>query len=312
MEKISGYDVVLTYSPIEEITGHMFEVFDYYLFLRDYFKTCMLFLGSLPRNKLKLAFETKYIYRFEDIEKDFIQYSEEDIKRGKNIFYFDPSTFVLLCDGNIQALESWKISLLTKKLYGFLCFSDEQLVRGFGNSLSKRITYLQDYRIYNKSGNGFATIDYVKKLPFKHYRRVQRVFDNTGMIYMTFNCRKISPYTVLDYHWRSGCKKSLLVVPEKLDQYDGLDGIEQVEAPVDDLFGKFDVYIYTPVARHFDCSPRLVTECYLQDKKVIVDLDYVDLGLQTRIKDCQNDIQTLDLKDGDKILDIISSARKIG
>lgn len=56
------------------------------------------------------------------------------------------------------------------------------------------------------------------------------------MIYMTFNCRKISPYTVLDYHWKSGCKKSILVVPEKLDQYEGLDGIEQVLAPVPDFF----------------------------------------------------------------------------
>jgi len=28
------YDVVLTYSPISEITGHVFECFDYYLFLR--------------------------------------------------------------------------------------------------------------------------------------------------------------------------------------------------------------------------------------------------------------------------------------
>jgi hypothetical protein len=56
------------------------------------------------------------------------------------------------------------------------------------------------------------------------------------MIYMTFTCRKISPYTVLDYHWRSGCSKSILVVPEKLEQYEGLDGIEQVAAPVQDFF----------------------------------------------------------------------------
>lgn len=142
MEKIFGSEVVLTYSPIEEITGHLFEVFDYYLFLRDYFKTTMLLLGGLTRDKLKTAFESKYTCRFSDIESDLIQYSEDDIKHGKNIFCFNPSTFVLLCDGNIQALESWKISLLTKKLYGFLCFSDEQLTRGFGNSLSKKITYL--------------------------------------------------------------------------------------------------------------------------------------------------------------------------
>ena len=310
MEKISGYDVVLTFSPIEEITGHVFEVFDYYLFLRDYFKVGMLFLGSIPPDKLEIAFNSKYIERFENIKKDLIYYPVEDIKTGKNIFYFDKSTFVLLCDGNIQALESYKISLLSKLLYGFLCFSDEQITRGFGSSLTTKIIYLLDCRIYDKTNHGFKTIPYVKKLPFKHYKRVQGPQQNIGMIYMTFNCRKISPYTVLDYHWKSGCKKSLLVVPEKLDQYEGLEGIEQVVAPVQDFFQKFDTYIYTPVARHFDCSPRLVTECFMQGKKVLIDLDYVDPGLQTRVKDCQEDLESLNLKDGDKIVEIINQARR--
>lgn len=269
----------------------------------------MLFLGSIPPDKLEMAFQTKYIDQFEDIREDLIYYSLAEIKSGKNIFYFDCNTFVLLCDGNIQALESYKISLLTKHFYGFLCFSDEQLTRGFGSSLSKKITYLQDKRIYTTKNPGFKTIHYVKKLPFSHYRLVSGPNGNVGMIYMTFNCRKISPYTVLDYHWRSGCEKSLLVVPEKLDQYDNLAGIEQVEAPVEDFFSKFDTYIYTPVARHFDCSPRLVTECYLQKKNVLVDLDYVDLGLQTRIKDCQDDIKRLDLKAGDPLVEIICRAR---
>ena len=129
------------------------------------------------------------------------------------------------------------------------------------------------------------------------------------MIYMTFTCRKISPYTVLDYHWKSGCQKTLLVVPEKLELYDNLDGIEQVEAPVKNFFQKFDTYIYTPVARHFDCSPRLVTECYMQGKKVLIDLDYIDPGLQTRVKDCQEDFESLNLKENDKIIDIIKQAR---
>lgn len=309
MEKITGYDVVLTFSPIEEITGHVFEVFDYYLFLRDYFKTCMLFLGSIPLDKLKVAFESKYVERFDEVSRDLIYYPVEDIKHGKNLFCFDKDTFVLLCDGNIQALEAYKISLLTKCFYGFLCFSDEQITQGYGQSMLNKITYLQDDRIYTKTSPLFKTVPYVKKLPFKHYKIVQGPNQNIGMIYMTFNCRKISPYTVLDYHWKSGCKKSILVVPEKLDQYEGLDGVEQVLAPVPDFFQKFDTYIYTPVARHFDCSPRLVTECYMQKKKVLIDLDYVDLGLQTRVKDCRENLESLDLKDGDAIVDIISKAR---
>ncbi len=64
MEKINGYEVILTFSPTDEITGHIFEVFDYYLFLRDYFKVGMLFIGSIPLDKLKDAFEDKYVVPF--------------------------------------------------------------------------------------------------------------------------------------------------------------------------------------------------------------------------------------------------------
>lgn len=47
----------------------------------------------------------------------------------------------------------------------------------------------------------------------------------------------------------------------------------------------------------------------MQKKKVLIDLDYVDLGLQTRVKDCRENLESLDLRDGDAIVDIISKAR---
>jgi len=62
---------------------------------------------------------------------------------------------------------------------------------------------------------------------------------------------------------------------------------------------KFDTYIYTPVQRQFDCSPRLVTECFLHKKNVLIDLPYVDIGLQTRYNDCKKDIEQLNLKEND-------------
>lgn len=42
-----SYDIVLTYSPIIEITGHIFECFDYYLFLRNKYKVGILFFAGL-------------------------------------------------------------------------------------------------------------------------------------------------------------------------------------------------------------------------------------------------------------------------
>jgi hypothetical protein len=66
------YDVILTFSPINEITGHIFECFDYYLFLRDYYKVGILFLGSIKEEKLKNVFNDKYIVNYDDVKNDFI------------------------------------------------------------------------------------------------------------------------------------------------------------------------------------------------------------------------------------------------
>lgn len=77
MEKITGYDVILTFSPIDEITGHVFEVFDYYLVLRDKFKTGMIFLGNMTPDNLEIAFKSKYNVDFNEVRKDLIYYSKE-------------------------------------------------------------------------------------------------------------------------------------------------------------------------------------------------------------------------------------------
>ena len=108
----------------------------------------------------------------------------------------------------------------------------------------------------------------------------------------------------------SGCRKSILVVPYKLPEYDYIDGVEQVLTPLPDFFDRFDTYIYTPLHRKFDCSPRLVTECYMQGKMVYMNLDYFDIGLQTRIEDCKTCLYKLNLTENDRILDIIDNTFK--
>ena len=153
---------------------------------------------------------------------------------------------------------------------------------------------MQDYRVYGKN-KYFKSIDYVKKIPFKYYKKSNKKFDNTGLIYMTHVCRKIDPKIVETYHKKSNCKKTYLIVPYKLPEYDTIENVIQVEAPLENLFDRFDVYIYTPVARHFDCSPRLITECFFHNKKVFKDLDYFDIGLEIRYNDCISNLLSLNL-----------------
>jgi hypothetical protein len=300
------YDVILTFSPINEITGHIFECFDYYLFLREYYKVGILFLGSIKEEKLKNVFNDKYIVNYDDVKCDFVIIPAEKLKYNKMIT-FGKNTVVILCDGNIHQLQLYGIHLITRKLLGFLCAEKEE---SYVDKISmyKHIIYLKDYRIYSNN-NFFKSYNYVKKLPFKWYKKSNKVYDNTGMMYVTYACRKISPEIIKEYHTMSNCNKTLLVVPFKLQEYDDIDNVIQMEAPMDDFFNSFDTYIYTPVQRKFDCSPRLVTECFLHNKKVVMNLDYVDLGLQTRYNDCVENLESLNLKENDDILQIIEEVR---
>lgn len=293
------YDVILTYSPISEITGHVFECFDYYLYLRDYYKVGILFMEGLDIEQLKVAFDSKYVVEFDSIRQDIIQLDHKTLVKER-IYKFGNKTVVILCDGNIRSLADKGIFLCTNKLLGFMCgqYNFENV------KINNHITYLQDYRIYGQN-KYFKSYDYVKKLPFQFYKQIKRIPQNVGMMYVTYACRKVTPYVIEQCHLRSGCSRSLLVVPYKLDEYDGIDDVEQVVAPVPNFFEKFDTYIYTPVERHFDCSPRLVTECFFYGKDVQLDVDYVDIGLQTRYNDAVSNLQGLQLNGHDFILDAI-------
>lgn len=296
----SSYDVMLTHSPIYEITGHIFECFDYYLFLRQYCKAGILFFDGLDMNQLEIAFNSKYNVDFSSIRNDIIQVKLDEHNKSYTIVQFGKDTSVILTDGHIKSLNHRKIILSTNKLFGFLCEYDEFEKQTF----NKNITYLEDYRIYGKM-RFFKSIDYVKKLPFKFYRKCNNASLNRGMMYTTYVCRMITPEIVLQYHQMSGCDSTILVVPFTKPEYDNLPGIHQVVAPVPDFFNQFDTYIYTPVARKFDCSPRLLTECFMLGKKVICDVNYSDVGLDVRYNDCINNLISLDLNENDKILEII-------
>lgn len=303
----SKYDVVLTFSRVTEITGHIFECFDYYLVLRSKYKTAMLFLASIPPEQLKIAFESKYNVPFDEIKDDLIYIDYPTFKKEK-IYYFDSKTVVIITDGDILALERYDIFFRTKYLMAFNCANHEFQKCKF----YKNIIYLQDYRLYGKN-KYFKSYDYVKKLPFKYYKRSTKPFENIGLIYMTFNCRKLTPYAVKHYHEMSNCDKTLLVVPEILEEFNNIDGVEQVLAPLEDFINKFDIYIYTPYIirkhEHFDCSPRLITECFLNKKKIFLAINYIDKALETRYNDSQNNLESLNLKLTDDIFSIIEDVR---
>lgn len=213
-------------------------------------------------------------------------------------------TFLLVADGNLKATGYNGIHFIARMIFGFMCEPDP----GYLPGMPRNITYLQDYRIYGKN-TLHHSINYVKKLPFKYYKPCAEIDKKLGMMYMTYVCRKVSPETVVKYLRMSGCESASLVTPYRLKEYDGLPGITQVTAPVPGFFDTFGTYIYLPVQRKFDCSPRLVTECYMHGKNVFMDLDYSDPGLTVRKTDAERNLQSLNLKEGDAILDVIEEYR---
>ena len=190
------YRVILTYSPIIEITGHIFECFDYYLFLRKYVKTGILFFCGLSKNRLKIAFESKYTVKFDDIEKDLMFIDSVSSTSPKQIISFGKNTTVILADGNIRSLEYNNIWLATDKLYGFMCEYDN-----FHEiKTNSHITFLQDFRVYGNEKRGFNIINYVKKIPFEFYKKCNTIDKRIGMIYMTYVCRKVTTDVIVRYH----------------------------------------------------------------------------------------------------------------
>ena len=187
------YDVVLTYSPIIEITGHLFECFDYYLFLREKYTVGILLFDGLPEAALRTAFESKYAEPFDSVLPDLMRV--DGAAHGKDVDVYVPfRTFLLMTDGNFKAAGYNGIHFIAKRLFGFLCEPDPGDLLG----MPKNIVYLQDYRIYGRN-SVHCSIDYVKKLPFRHYRKCADVDPKKGMMYMTYVCRKVDPDTVLKY-----------------------------------------------------------------------------------------------------------------
>ena len=299
----STYDIILTYSPgIHEITGHIFECFDYYLFLRQYYKVGIMFLDSLKNSFIKDVFEQKYIVDWNTVKDDVFNIDAETLKKDR-IYNFGKNTIVILTDGNQVSLRDHNIIFSARKQLAFSCLN----IDAIKTVINKDTIYLQDQRIYKGQETNYLSMHYVKKLPFKFYRKFECNTNNVGLMYITYNCRKVTRDVIMQYHSLSKCKKTLLVVPYKIHEYENIPNVEQIEAPLKDMFSKFNTYIYTPVARKFDCSPRLVTECFMYGKNVYMNLDYVDLGLKTRYNDCINNLESLNLTDNDDILNIINS-----
>jgi len=175
---------------------------------------------------------------------------------------------------------SWKnikrSNILYKKILCFAC-GDLSILE------QDESTVLLDYRVYDKVPS--KSFNYKKKLLLKKLKKPVKS-ENKVLIYATENCRDT------DYDTENSLK------------------VKKEDLPILNIFEKFNKYVYTPVSRKFDCSPRFLVECRYFNKEIeFYNIDYwkEDRGLYYRWRDIEEDFESLILEENDEIIDILKS-----
>ncbi len=269
------------------ICGHTYEVVDYYWILSKHINCGILIGDNIPPGDFVRAVAQKY--NFTDSELNSILaktkfVSNPRLVRGRNILFTD--------GGVINARE---MTLLFDNILFFACGNKE-----VKDNTKDNVFILQDDRVYDEVRcNG---IDYKKRILFDKLR-TPTASDSRALVYATKNCRNIQDFeSLLAYG------KDILAITNRENRRPDTDRIKFVIPPVPKLIELFDTFIYTPVERKWDCSPRFIAECKYYNKQVIFhNIDYwdEDAGLFWRNWDIENDFDSLFLRDDDSIVDIV-------
>ena len=250
------------------LNGHVFEILDYYNLLKKYFKVKCYF-PEYNESLIKQATE-RYTVDF-----DF------------NDFIFDYHKLIaprtsLYVDG------SYNFFLRNQMLGNKLAFSCGSPKRDPEHLRPKDVLYFEDHRVYNHVNN---SVNYIKKIDCS-IMKVPDVFDDRVFAHVTKDCKAVEVGPLIEKYPNLLCYSDYL--PESY---------HVTNKPV--KFGMFNKFVYTPVARHFDCSPRLIAECdYFEIPVDYYNIDYKDIGLETR----QQDIKTKSylLKQDDPIIELLN------
>lgn len=284
-----SYDLWLSYTWSNNnhgICGHTYEVIEYYFILKEHFKVGIFFAEKFDLDLSKYDFTDKEI---SDLHKDITWGDKPSLLRGSNI---------LFVDGGVVNNEDK--TLFFDNIIYFACGNKE-----IKDNTKHNVYVLQDDRVYEPVAvNG---INYKKKILFSRFKRLFRPNLRNVLIYGTKNCRNVplSLYKKFSKKYRTS---TILAITNEENKQEDFDNVKFLIPPVEDLFSKFQLYIYTPIDRKWDCSPRFLAECKYYNKDVIYyKIDYwdEDKGLYWRKWDIDNDFESLYLTKEDDIIPIL-------
>jgi len=279
------------------VCGHIYEVIDYYLLLKDFYN-----VGILIGEEISYDYKELVLYKYDLSE------SEIDRLIAKTIFANRPRFLIgeniLFVDGLLKKhFQEGGVTLRFKNILTFRCSPESD----HENLQIENVTVLQDQRIYKDDKE--IAVDYIKKINFSNLHKFETSVNNVAMIYGTGNCRAIQSEMLFDILDKYCFDKYIYITNLTCDI--NHDKLEIYNPPVPRIFKQFNTYIYTPIMKRFDCSPRFIAECDHYGKHVIyhdIDDEYLntDLGLKYRKRDIQAGLNTISLTHDDQIIEILN------
>jgi hypothetical protein len=288
--------------PSYGVSGHLYELIDYYYITKiSGINSAILLADGLTLETFEKAITDKYDFtsvELDDILSNTVECAHPKIIMSNNICLVDGSSKILDC--TIYAENA------------FLMRCSEKDFEFWANSKSVNHTHLmQDFRMYSERFENLdiEVIDYVKKILWGRYRKPTPTNTNTGLFYLTTACRAIDINLAKSIISKNYCD-DYLIITNDVGRYQELasPSVTIQQAPVSDIFEKFDTYIYTPTDWQGDCSPRFVVECAVYGKQVIYEIDYFCAGLQQRKVDIARDVKSLELTESDHFVKYVKNA----
>jgi hypothetical protein len=251
-----------------------------------------IFLAELNYDIIEQSIRTKY------------NFTEEEIADILNNCIFNVGSKPIIIKANTIIFTDGGYS----RLLNFSVFAKHVILFSCGDKNIKNNTkinwhILQDSRVYEDAE--VNSKHYIKKILFNRLKTIDDKISKKTLLYVTENCRDISDQDINHLFNRS---EEFIVISNNNTKYQYYNNVESLKPPVRNIFEQFTKYIYTPIARQWDCSPRLIAECKFYNKEVeYFKIDYldIDLGLKFRKQDIEDNFDSLFLTDNDEIINII-------
>lgn len=317
---IHNKEVVFFNGLREGVCGHIFECIDYYLFLKEKKVNCGIYLvyDNFSIENFKDLLNTKYTLNEKELSEILMDTLIEDNKKfySKKIHNFSKVKKFIFTEIHDFARISVARGLVMgiNEIIGLRCGVEKESFRKLSEK-KYNIKIFQDYRVYGDSLQSWETFNHKKRLLFKKYRRPDNMKKDTAFIYLSTECRTLEKNYIKEIIEKYSPTMDRIIFSVKdIKPFEGMssDKVSFKIPPIDDFLNVFDTFIYVPLEKKWDCSPRLVAESYLFNKKIIfhdIDESYfsVDKGLFWRNHDGLNDLEDLNLTDKDELIQYIMS-----